>query len=39
MQKLLTGEMRFPEFTDEWNEIHLGKYLILKEAFHQLRNP
>ena len=27
MQKLLTGEVRFPGFDDEWEEVRLGKFL------------
>jgi len=40
MQKLLTGEMRFPEFTGDWEEIRLGKKLtfIKKESIENPQN-
>lgn len=40
MQKLLTGKMRFPGFTDEWEETRLGKKLtfIKKESIENPQN-
>jgi type I restriction enzyme S subunit len=40
VQKLLTGEMRFPEFTGEWEETRLGKKLtfIKKESIENPQN-
>ncbi|MBC2697295.1 MAG: hypothetical protein HF976_11665 [ANME-2 cluster archaeon] len=28
MQKLLTGDTRFPEFTDEWDEVKIGDLIV-----------
>lgn len=38
MQKLLTGEIRFPEFTDDWNEIPLNQIFNFEGGFTASRN-
>lgn len=38
MQKLLTGEIRFPEFTDDWNEIPFNQIFDFEGGFTAYRN-
>ena len=38
IQKLLTGEIRFPEFTDDWNEIPLNQIFNFEGGFTASRN-
>lgn len=38
MQKLLTGEIRFPEFTDDWNEIPFNQIFNFEGGFTASRN-
>jgi type I restriction enzyme S subunit len=33
MQKLLSGEVRFKEFSDEWEEVRLGEIATLKNGY------
>ena len=37
-QKLLTGEIRFPEFTDDWNEIPFNQIFNFEGGFTASRN-
>ena len=38
MQKLLTGNVRFPEFTDEWGDVPLNQIFDFKGGFTASRN-
>lgn len=38
MQRLLTGEVRFKEFTDEWKTVKLGDYLVKHNEKSEFNN-